>query len=95
MLNLNSPAVEFCGYTIPHPSDPKMHLRIQTTGQFAQSTKITAGKHHSNILLESTTALEALEKGFSDLMDLCDVVTEKFTAARDQFNEENRNRMQA
>lgn len=44
---------------------------------------------------ESTTALEALEKGFSDLMDLCDVVTEKFTAARDQFNAESRNRMQA
>ena len=22
--------VEFCGYTIPHPSEPKLHLRIQT-----------------------------------------------------------------
>ncbi|KAJ5248957.1 hypothetical protein N7468_000408 [Penicillium chermesinum] len=66
--------VEFCGYTIPHPSDPKMHLRIQTTDQ--------------------TTALAALEKGFSDLMDLCDVVTEKFTESRDRFNEESSNRMQ-
>ncbi|KAJ5980070.1 DNA-directed RNA polymerase I and III subunit [Penicillium waksmanii] len=72
---MKNPAVEFCGYTIPHPSDPKMHLRIQTT--------------------DTTTALEALEKGFSDLMDLCDVVTEKFTEARDQFNEENSNRMQS
>lgn len=44
--------------------------------------------------LDSTTALEALEKGFNDLMDLCDVVTEKFTTARDQFNEESGNRMQ-
>ncbi|KAK5807107.1 hypothetical protein VI817_001365 [Penicillium citrinum] len=70
------PAVEFCGYTIPHPSDAKMHLRIQTTA-------------------ENTTALEALEKGFSDLMDLCDVVSEKFTAARDQFNEESGNKMQS
>ena len=25
-----SPDVEFCGYSIPHPSDPKMNLRIQT-----------------------------------------------------------------
>ncbi|KAJ5180281.1 hypothetical protein N7492_003491 [Penicillium capsulatum] len=72
---MKNPAVEFCGYTIPHPSDAKMHLRIQTT--------------------DSTTALAALEKGFDDLMDLCDVVTEKFTDARDQFNEENSNRMQA
>ncbi|KAJ5107655.1 hypothetical protein N7456_004330 [Penicillium angulare] len=72
---MKNPAVEFCGYTIPHPSDAKMHLRIQT--------------------IETTTALEALEKGFSDLMDLCDVVTEKFTASRDQFNEENNNKMQS
>jgi len=25
-----NPDVEFCGYTIPHPAEPKMHLRIQT-----------------------------------------------------------------
>ncbi|KAJ5504813.1 hypothetical protein N7463_007687 [Penicillium fimorum] len=72
---MKNPAVEFCGYTIPHPSDPKMNVRIQTT--------------------DSTTALEALEKGFNDLMDLCDVVTEKFTASRDQFNAESGNRMEA
>ncbi|CAP86508.1 hypothetical protein N7519_008478 [Penicillium mononematosum] len=72
---MKNPAVEFCGYTIPHPSDPKMNVRIQTN--------------------DTTTALEALEKGFDDLMDLCDVVTEKFTAARDQFNAESGNRMEA
>lgn len=72
---MKNPAVEFCGYTIPHPSDAKMHLRIQTT--------------------DSITALEALEKGFNDLMDLCDVVTEKFTTSRDQFNAESGNRMEA
>ncbi|CAG7996837.1 unnamed protein product [Penicillium nalgiovense] len=72
---MKNPAVEFCGYTIPHPSDPKMNVRIQTN--------------------DTTTALEALEKGFDDLMDLCDVVTEKFTTARDQFNAESGNRMEA
>ncbi|KAI2791802.1 DNA-directed RNA polymerases I and III subunit [Penicillium oxalicum] len=71
---MKNPAVEFCGYTIPHPSDAKMHVRIQTN--------------------DTTTALEALEKGFNDLMDLCDVVTEKFTAARDQFKEDSVNRME-
>ncbi|CAI7667715.1 unnamed protein product [Penicillium discolor] len=72
---MKNPAVEFCGYTIPHPSDSKMNVRIQTN--------------------DTTTALEALEKGFNDLMDLCDVVTEKFTASRDQFNAESGNRMEA
>lgn len=26
-----SPDVNFCGYTVPHPADTKMHLRIQTS----------------------------------------------------------------
>jgi DNA-directed RNA polymerase subunit L len=28
-----SPDVEFCGYSIPHPSEAVLHLRIQTWGQ--------------------------------------------------------------
>lgn len=27
---MKNPDVEFCAYTIPHPSEPKMNLRIQT-----------------------------------------------------------------
>jgi len=70
---MKNPLVEFCGYTIPHPSEAKMNVRIQT--------------------YEDTTAVEALEKGLDDLMDLCDVVTEKFTVARDEFNVSQENRM--
>lgn len=25
----NSPDVEYCGYSAPHPSEPKIHLRVQ------------------------------------------------------------------
>ena len=32
-LHESSPNVEFCGYTIPHPSEAVMHLRIQTWGE--------------------------------------------------------------
>lgn len=35
---------------------------------------------------DGTTVYDALEKGFDDLMDLCDVVTEKYTEARDRFS---------
>ncbi|KAL4872024.1 hypothetical protein BDV12DRAFT_162886 [Aspergillus spectabilis] len=63
---MKNPDVEFCGYTIPHPSEAKMNVRIQT--------------------YDTTTAIEALEKGLGSLMDLCDVVTDKFTRARDGFN---------
>ena len=32
---------------------------------------------------------KVLEKGFEDLIALCDVVTEKFTKERDRFNSQN------
>ncbi|PWY83004.1 RBP11-like subunits of RNA polymerase [Aspergillus heteromorphus CBS 117.55] len=72
---MKNPEVEFCGYTIPHPSEPKMNVRIQT--------------------YESTTAVEALEKGLETLMDLCDVVTDKFTTTRDAFNAAQIDRMES
>ncbi|KAJ5043003.1 uncharacterized protein L3040_004392 [Drepanopeziza brunnea f. sp. 'multigermtubi'] len=61
-----SPNVEFCGYSIPHPSEELMNIRIQT--------------------YEGTTAVAALDKGFQDLMDLCDEVALKFMQAREDFD---------
>ncbi|KAG8933871.1 RNA polymerase subunit AC19 [Tulasnella sp. 418] len=26
---MKNPSVEFCGYSVPHPSEPKIHVRIQ------------------------------------------------------------------
>jgi DNA-directed RNA polymerase I and III subunit RPAC2 len=31
------PQVSFVGYSVPHPSEPKMNLRIQTVGPWATS----------------------------------------------------------
>ena len=31
---LSSPKVDFCGYTVPHPMEPKMNLRLQTKDGF-------------------------------------------------------------
>merc|ERR1712098_556965 len=62
---MKNPDVEFCGYSIPHPSEALMNIRIQT--------------------YEGTTAVDALDKGLQDLMDLCDVVAAKFCVAREQF----------
>lgn len=30
--DIDSPDVEFCGYSAPHPSETKIHLRIQMYG---------------------------------------------------------------
>ncbi|RMD43489.1 hypothetical protein DV735_g1611, partial [Chaetothyriales sp. CBS 134920] len=65
-INKN-PDVEFCGYTIPHPAEPKMSIRIQTWED------------------SQTTAFDALRKGLQDMVEACDVVSAKFTEARDAF----------
>lgn len=62
---MKNPDVEFCAYAIPHPSEAKMNIRIQT--------------------YDTTTATAALAKGLKDLEDLCDVVEDKFWAARNEF----------
>ncbi|KAE8144968.1 DNA-directed RNA polymerase [Aspergillus avenaceus] len=72
---MKNPQVEFCGYTIPHPSETKMNLRIQT--------------------YDTTNAVEALEKGLDTLMELCDVVSDKFTVSRDAFNAADADKMRS
>lgn len=76
-----SPDVEFCGYSIPHPSEELMNIRIQTYGT-SPIHWITAGTADD---IDGTTAVEALEKGFDDLMDMCDIVADKFANAREDF----------
>ncbi|KAF1966484.1 RBP11-like subunits of RNA polymerase, partial [Bimuria novae-zelandiae CBS 107.79] len=62
---MKNPDVEFCGYSIPHPSEAKMNLRIQS--------------------YDGVDVYDILDKGLQDLMDMCDVITDKFTIARDEF----------
>ena len=72
-----------------------MNLRIQTYGAYsvllAFSTYVFLFICFS---IDGTTVYDALEQSLDDLMDLCDVVTEKFTEARDAFDEEQKNRME-
>nr|POE65258.1 dna-directed rna polymerases i and iii subunit rpac2 [Quercus suber] len=63
---MKNPDVEFCGYSIPHPSEAVMNLRIQT--------------------YDNVNVFAVLRKGLDDLSDLCDVVEDKFTTARDEHN---------
>lgn len=40
----------------------------------------------TNSSLDEVNVYDVLEKGLNDLMDMCDVVVDKFTIARDNFN---------
>jgi DNA-directed RNA polymerases I and III subunit RPAC2 len=39
-LTSDSPDVEFCAYSIPHPSEPKMNIRIQTYSTYTQCSTV-------------------------------------------------------
>ncbi|KAJ8130658.1 hypothetical protein O1611_g2969 [Lasiodiplodia mahajangana] len=84
---MKNPDVEFCAYAIPHPSEEKMNLRIQTYGQIIIDNPVYQFCDSLTNLesLDTTTATAALEKGLQDLEDLCDVVSEEFWAQRESF----------
>jgi len=44
---------------------------------------------------DNVSVFEVLRKGLSDLSDLCDVVEDKFTVARDEFNSAHPNRVES
>lgn len=70
-----------------------MNLRIQMYGE-----SHPAGAWYRNLQLtrfaDGKSAVDCLEKGLNDLMDLCDVVENKFTIARDGFNAEKASKME-
>lgn len=90
-MESNSPDVEFCAYSIPHPSEPKMNVRIQTYGRFATcaclARPLSMG-NPSDLTLLDGLAVDALRKGLVDLQDVCDVVADEFWSKRQAFNEE-------
>ncbi|KAJ3167655.1 RNA polymerase subunit AC19 [Geranomyces variabilis] len=40
---MKNPAVSFCGYSIPHPSEFKIHMRIQTDGSITAAQALNKG----------------------------------------------------
>lgn len=59
-----------------------MNLRIQTYGEYINHVNNTIIDHST---IDEVNVIDVLEKGLKDLMALCDVVTDKFIIARDNF----------
>lgn len=73
-----SPNVDFCAYSIPHPSEAKMNVRIQTTGKNEPNSSQSA--RQLNKTIEKTNAIDALKTGLSDLHDLVAHVRDTYEA---------------
>jgi DNA-directed RNA polymerase I and III subunit RPAC2 len=60
---MKNPAVDFCGYTIPHPSESKINFRIQS--------KINEDS-------TAVPAIDIFRQGLVDLKRMCSIVLEKY-----------------
>lgn len=50
------PEVQFCGYTVPHPAEPKMHLRIQTAPNYKAVDVLVRGLEDLEKVCDHTLA---------------------------------------
>ncbi len=60
---------EFCGYSVPHPYEPKMNVRLQSYPKGDNSK----------------TSIETLKLGLQDLEECCNILDEKFSEAVAKF----------
>ena len=63
--------VDFCGYSVPHPVEAKMHLRVQTSGILFLSCLWWLGE----------SATKALVKGLQTFEHICDVIEDRYNTA--------------
>ncbi|EPS41213.1 hypothetical protein H072_4935 [Dactylellina haptotyla CBS 200.50] len=59
---MKNPKVEFCGYSIPHPSEPKMNMRIQTYGDITAKDALIQGLADLRDLCDVVTDTFVAEK---------------------------------
>jgi|Dee2metaT_26_FD_contig_31_5081728_length_430_multi_2_in_0_out_0_1 DNA-directed RNA polymerase I and III subunit RPAC2 len=61
---MQTAGTDFCGYSVPHPSEPYVHMRLQTDGEKTASGML---KHGLEELGKSCTVIEdAFDKAFEE-----------------------------
>jgi len=92
---INDARIDFAGYCVPHPSEPVVHIRVQSN---VNSSK----KNDENEMVDDgndndsggpLTAIEALKEACATLSNQCDLVLEKLEAAAPEVKED-RERME-
>lgn len=85
---INDARIDFAGYCVPHPSEPVVHVRVQTSNNAKRATG-KAGGDEGEEMIEgnddgndgSLTAIEALKEACATLSNQCDMVLEKLEGA--------------
>lgn len=76
---MNDARVDFAGYCVPHPSEPIVHLRIQSN--INTNTK-------EQLQQQPLTAIEALKEACATLASQCDIVLGKLIDAAPEVKED-------
>lgn len=74
---MNDARVNFAGYCVPHPSEPIVHLRVQSNTNTGNNDE-----------MEPLTAMEALREACMTLSSQCDMVVEKLMEAAPEVRED-------
>jgi DNA-directed RNA polymerases I and III subunit RPAC2 len=72
---IRNSSVSFAGYSVPHPAEPVVQIRVQTV-----SSKPG--------VLEALTAADALREACQTLSDQCDIVLERLEALLPEVRED-------
>lgn len=80
---INDARVDFAGYCVPHPSEPVVHLRVQSNT--SKSNNSNNNDTDEEMMVEGgggpLTAIEALKEACATLSNQCDLVLEKLEDA--------------
>lgn len=91
---INDRRVDFAGYCVPHPSEPVVHLRIQSAkGSAAGGGNVKMEESADGGDGGGLTAMEALKEACSTLSDQCDLVLQKLEEVAPEVKED-RERME-
>lgn len=92
-----SPEVDFCGYSVPHPSEPKMNVRIQTKDGTCPRTpaRVLISFVVVRVLMvcvlfgAGKPSVEALRKGLNDLVSIAEYTLGTFQSEFQMFVDSN------
>lgn len=92
---INDARIDFAGYCVPHPSEPVVHIRVQSNVHSSKKNDedemVDDGNDNDNG--GPLTAIEALKEACATLSNQCDLVLEKLEAAAPEVKED-RERME-
>lgn len=87
---INDARIDFCGYCVPHPSEPVVHVRVQCRNDthYGSSGGNSSDSNMDPVTPPPLTAIEALKEACQTLSDQCDLVLEKLEEAAPEVVED-------